>query len=656
MLWMLCSLTIPAETDDVLFVERFDYPDGSLPRYWEVLEGTARVENGRLHILSQRQNPRVLLHRQFEGDISVSMRLMRAPECHWSGMVVKGIYWLTVNRQYGSLMLDRRMGRVPSGVPVEAVGKQLARVGGYSIYLWDAQDFVMRLDCHGTTLRAYLDGKLFIEVEDQQMPRTGAIMLVGGWGTDIYVDDIIVRRSTPNMMPLKPIPPPTPSLREFTASLDRQDAIYYDGESALLTLSWRATSSRPLRLQFQLIDFYEHVVGRVDKVVEQTKGRRVRTSVPFKPPKRGIFKIALTLVGDDKRAIPQGDIISFSVIPKSLSERPPSEASPFGGHPHWEVPEFHYALARKIGMRWARNHDAIQYTWWVNVQPHRNEWRWYDEQIAILKRNKLHLLGEFLSVPDWATSAPADADKRTRRTSPPRDLSDFARYVYETVKHYRNVIKYWEVWNEPHYSGFWRGTPEQYVELVRTAYRAAKRANPECVIIGGGGVALSALDWIERAFKAGLLRYCDALSFHYGLRGTALESEVQRFERRLAKLRALMRKYGAEKPLWNTEASVHTTSFLDQYRIGYSEPDAHYHFREAAYKLVRMFVVNLANGVKKVFYYDVVWPRRARFAEFALRYPVHTRMLEHHGGLKPIGVAYATVADVLESADYNCRV
>ncbi|HIE09426.1 MAG TPA: hypothetical protein EYP65_06205 [Armatimonadetes bacterium] len=107
-----------------------------------------------------------------------------------------------------------------------------------------------------------------------------------------------------------------------------------------------------------------------------------------------------------------------------------------------------------------------------------------------------------------------------------------------------------------------------------------------------------------------------------------------------------MRRHGGEKPLWNTKAAVYTTSFLDPLREGFSKPDAHYHFREAAYKLARMLVVNLANRVEKVFYYDLVWPGPEKFADWSKRNPVNTRMVEEHGGLKPIGVAYATLADL----------
>ncbi|MBI3920041.1 MAG: hypothetical protein HY318_01390 [Armatimonadetes bacterium] len=641
-----------AEGEKVLYEEHFHYKDGNLPPGWEVLEGSARVDRGRLHITSDRQNPRVQLNKSFAGDLSISLRLTNAPACHWSGAVAKGIYWLTVNHEYSSLFLDRRGGPVPSGVAAEAVGRQLAKQDSYGLYLWDAYDSVMRFECRGVKVRAYLDDRLCFEAEDVAMPTEGPLMLVGGWGTNVYMDDIVVTTLTRPWAERRALNPSKPTLPEFKATLDRTDAIYYDGETAQLTVTWRSGETTEATLRPTLVDLYEKEIAGPTIRVPVSAGTVARAVLPLKAPRRGIFKVRLTAEFNGKSAA-QGDVTGFAVILRSLGERPPIPSSPFGGHPHWEVPEFHYALGRKMGMKWARNHDAIQYTWWPRVQPERDQWRWDDEDIALLRRNNLNLLGEFMWTPKWA--ARMGVDPGAAAMLPPQNMEDFGNYVFETVKHYRGVVDCWEVWNEPHYAGFWRGTPEEYAEMVKVAYQAAKRANPEAVILGGGGVALISptRGWTERAVKAGLLNYCDAYSFHYSYEGQPFDGSLQRFRDEVSHLRALMRQHGGEKPLWNTEATAMSTSFLDQYRVGFDESDAHYHFREAAFKLVRMYVVDLAEGVRKVFYYDLLWPRRDAFIEGFHKTPVSGGLLELHGGLKPTAVAYATTADLLEGAAFR---
>ncbi len=53
---------------------------------------------------------------------------------------------------------------------------------------------------------------------------------------------------------------------------------------------------------------------------------------------------------------------------------------------------------------------------------------------------------------DWASSAPADAEKRW--IWPPKDARDYANFVRRLVKHYAGQIRYWEFWNEPNNTDF----------------------------------------------------------------------------------------------------------------------------------------------------------------------------------------------------------
>jgi len=134
----------------------------------------------------------------------------------------------------------------------------------------------------------------------------------------------------------------------------------------------------------------------------------------------------------------------------------------------------------------------------------------------------------------------------------------FAKYCYKTVTIYGKFFKYFEVWNEPDFTGNWgaagaaRGTkgnwwendpdpsdlgnlkaPAQYyIRMLRIAYEVIKRYKPEALITIGGVGYLSFLDFILRntdnpnadsmgkkgSVSAGFpLRggaYFDGLSFH----------------------------------------------------------------------------------------------------------------------------------------------
>ncbi len=82
---------------------------------------------------------------------------------------------------------------------------------------------------------------------------------------------------------------------------------------------------------------------------------------------------------------------------------------------------------------------------------------------------------------------------------PPRDLDDWERFVRETVNLFDNEMKLnvrYQVWDEPDTSMF-RGTLDQYFEVIRRAVIGMKRANPRAKF---GGPAPS--DFAGRGFRA----------------------------------------------------------------------------------------------------------------------------------------------------------
>ena len=233
-----------------------------------------------------------------------------------------------------------------------------------------------------------------------------------------------------------------------------------------------------------------------------------------------------------------------------------------------------------------------------------------------------------------------------------QDLDDFGRYVFRTVRHHRKSIRHWEVWNEPHYAGFWRGTPEQYARLLETAYREAKRADPDCFVLGGGGVSLESMRWIETMLAALAGKSMDGFSIHYGAPEAVAE--------KISALRRLLARHGLEKiPIWNTEASVPTTSFLDQNRRGRMEPEARYHPRNACFELVRMTMENLAAGIERIFYYHKADPWRFRtFAKPRVLKgaPIETGMWDEGRAMRPIAAAHAAMAYAIEGRAFRRRI
>ena len=64
----------------------------------------------------------------------------------------------------------------------------------------------------------------------------------------------------------------------------------------------------------------------------------------------------------------------------------------------------------------------------------------------------------------------------------------FGNYVYEMVSRYKDIIHYWESWNEPDLPGyaFFRGSGKEFFAYQRACYLAAKAADPNCKVLFPG--------------------------------------------------------------------------------------------------------------------------------------------------------------------------
>jgi len=141
--------------------------------------------------------------------------------------------------------------------------------------------------------------------------------------------------------------------------------------------------------------------------------------------------------------------------------------------------------------------------------------------------------------------------------------------VYDTVARYRGRIAAYQVCNEPNLAEMWHrprhAEPGEYVAFLREAYRQAKTADPNCLIVtaglaingGAGDLAMDDLAFLRGMYAAGAKPYFDVLGAHpYGF-GYAPEdatSNLVHCFRRVEQYRTVMLQYGdGAKPVWATE-------------------------------------------------------------------------------------------------------
>lgn len=143
----------------------------------------------------------------------------------------------------------------------------------------------------------------------------------------------------------------------------------------------------------------------------------------------------------------------------------------------------------------------------------------------------------------------------------------YGDYCYESVKHYKGRVKYFEIWNEPYI--FWSpiNVPEsyefqakQYTELAKECYTRGKEANKDAVFLAGGLGLTNTLmtKYIKVMFENGFADYYDIFGIHpycgydesFPLENQGLTCEPVE---NIRNLKSLMNKYGGKTEMWITE-------------------------------------------------------------------------------------------------------
>ncbi len=200
------------------------------------------------------------------------------------------------------------------------------------------------------------------------------------------------------------------------------------------------------------------------------------------------------------------------------------------------APRFMPILAA-AGVRWVR---ANGFGWGaVEPTPGKIDYSAAEALVTAAHREGVACIGLLHGSPGWAT---VDGDSLSR----PRVWKEWEAHVERTVRRFRGRVHIWEIWNEPDIRSFWHGTASEYVSLLRHAYRAAKRADPNCLIMSagldGGGE-----EYLVQLLEHGAAAWFDLVGAH-PYAGTAALAEY-----RMRVMQRILNFYNVRKPLWITE-------------------------------------------------------------------------------------------------------
>jgi hypothetical protein len=302
-------------------------------------------------------------------------------------------------------------------------------------------------------------------------------------------------------------------------------------------------------------------------------------------------------------------------IPQIWTDTPASALGPpdprFGVVEAYEAPE----QATLAGVGWER----IIF-WWHELQPNGpDDWNGQHFPDEILDRERAQgreVVGLLKNTPYWAT------DGEPLRGVPrglylPHDDADnlWAAFVRRVVSHYAGRIDHWIIWNEPdvwdgeHVGHAWAGSVEDYYQLLKVAYLAAKEVNPNCVI------HLTGLtywwDWVygrqqyfERFLEVAAQDptapqhgyYFDVVTLHIYFKPQTVY-EITSF------FRQAMQEHGLDKPIWINETNAAPSH--DPSRPAHN-PRFVISLDEQASYIIQAFALGLAAGVERIAVYKMM--------------------------------------------------
>ncbi|MGI5869615.1 MAG: hypothetical protein ACOX9C_09270 [Kiritimatiellia bacterium] len=135
---------------------------------------------------------------------------------------------------------------------------------------------------------------------------------------------------------------------------------------------------------------------------------------------------------------------------------------------------------------------------WARIEPKPGEWHWetQDRLVALAAKHGIETQPILGFSPSHAISPArrtAQAEAYKNRQADAWQISLFGapeeapwrRYVAAMANRYKGKIRLYEVWNEPDL-GFWRGTTDEYLLILRAACEELRRADPSARLLTGG--------------------------------------------------------------------------------------------------------------------------------------------------------------------------
>jgi hypothetical protein len=370
----------------------------------------------------------------------------------------------------------------------------------------------------------------------------------------------------------------------------------------------------------------------------------------------------------DKRERPDGSADKASSgsalkVPGAVQPLPAAEVS----DPRFGVVDAFRLGDRKLAAALGARYERLLF-WWSDLErapgAALNPYYFPRGMVDRERREGYELVGLIMNTPGWAAANPGDGPRSVpRNLYLPWDHPDnyWGRFVERLAREYAGRVDDWIVWNEPdirpgdpnasYYA--WAGGVEDYNQLLRVAYRAAKKGNP------AARVHLAGLTyWVDR--HAGRPQYFERLldliaadpsapanNYYFDVATLHLYADPRTVYRVPREYRELMRARGLDKPIRINETNAIPWDDPTNEGTGYDRAtDMRCTLADQASYVLQAFSLALAADVERIAVY------KAQDGHGATRNGEvdaieRAALVREDGSLRPAFLAYQTAVRYL---------
>lgn len=288
---------------------------------------------------------------------------------------------------------------------------------------------------------------------------------------------------------------------------------------------------------------------------------------------------------------------------------------------------------------------------WDLIEPEKGEFSFdqTDEYVRRAESYGFHILANIQSYNHWDQNEPpaqmGEPKPIQKPAVKPNDIKAYQNFVKKLVERYDGdgkddmpglvyPIKHWEVLNEPEMNKeplfFFKGTPQDYAEILKATYEAIKDEDKKAQVLSAGMAGME--DWMvsfwQQVFDAGGAQYFDIANIHSIGHGEPLN---------IPEFKGLLARNGIDKPIWVTEVQIED-------RKDKKNPDYY------AQSLARSYIFALANGADKLFYVNLKLPAGGLppESEGGPGFSDLSTLISESGEKQPLFYAHKTIAQKLD--------